>query len=32
VRVENLADRRYEPVAGYGATPRSFAVGVRAAL
>jgi vitamin B12 transporter len=31
-RVENLADRRYEPVAGYGATPRSFAVGVRAAL
>ena len=31
-RVENLADREYQPVAGYGATPRSYALGVRATL
>jgi vitamin B12 transporter len=31
-RVENLADRQYEPVAGYGAAGRTFALGVRAGL
>ncbi len=31
-RVENLADREYQPVAGYGATPRSFTLGVHASL
>ncbi len=31
-RVENLADRNYQPVAGYGATPRSYTLGVRASL
>ena len=31
-RVENVLDRRYQPVAGYGALPRTFAAGLRAEL
>jgi vitamin B12 transporter len=31
-RVENVLDKRYQPVAGYGALPRTFAAGLRAEL
>ena len=31
-RIENVLDRRYQPVAGYGALPRTLAIGLRAKL
>ncbi len=31
-RVDNVLDKRYQPVAGYGALPRTFAAGLRAEL
>jgi vitamin B12 transporter len=31
-RIENVLDKRYQPVAGYGALPRTFAIGLRAEL
>jgi len=29
-RIDNVLDRRYQPVAGYGALPRTFTAGLRA--
>jgi len=31
-RIDNVLDQRYQPVAGYGALPRTFAIGLRAGL
>ena len=31
-RIENVLDKRYQPVAGYGALPRTLAIGLRAVL